>query len=166
MTRNHVALACFAACLAAGLAGCGESPAPGSRAVPQAQEVTRATFQEFGDHVVHFNAQSTTMLPPEVARAFGIQRSADRAMLNIAVQRKLPEGGSVPVAAAVSVAASNLLGQQKDVRIRELLEGDAIYYIGEVKVANEEILSFTISVRPEGADAPYEIRFRQQFYSN
>lgn len=166
MTRIDIVPAFIAACLATGLAGCGQSPAPGSRAVPQAQEVTRATFQEFGDHVVHFNAQSTTMLPPEVARAYGIQRSASRAMLNVAVRRKLPEGGSAPVSAAVSVAATNLLGQQKDVRIRELRDADAIYYIGEVTVANEEILSFTISVRPEGADAPYEIRFRQQFYTN
>jgi hypothetical protein len=166
MTRIDIVTACIAACLAAGLAGCGQSPAPGSRAVPQAQEITRATFQEFGDHVVHFNAQSTTMLPPEVARAYGIQRSANRAMLNVAVQRKLPEGGSTPVSAAVSVDATNLLGQQKDVRIRELRDADAIYYIGEVTVANEEILSFTISVRPEGADAPYEVRFRQQFYTN
>lgn len=166
MTRIDIVTACIAACLAAGLAGCGQSPAPGSRAVPQAQEITRATFQEFGDHVVHFNAQSTTMLPPEVARAYGIQRSANRAMLNVAVQRKLPEGGSTPVSAAVSVDATNLLGQQKNVRIRELRDADAIYYIGEVTVANEEILSFTISVRPEGADAPYEVRFRQQFYTN
>lgn len=166
MIRNKIVSACIAACVAAALAGCGQAPAPGSRPVPQAQEVTRATFEDFGDHVVHFNAQSTTMLPPEVARAFGIQRSGNRAMLNIAVQRKLPEGGSAPVGAAVSVEASNLLGQQKDVRIRELREGDAIYYIGEVTVANEEILSFTISVRPEGTDAPYVIRFRQQFYTN
>jgi hypothetical protein len=50
--------------------------------------------------------------------------------------------------------------------MRELREGDAIYYIGELTVSNQEMLTFSINVRPEGVDAPYQIRFRQQFYTD
>jgi hypothetical protein len=162
MTFSSAALAGFVALIAATLAGCGPGPAPDARAVPRAQEITRATYETFGDHVVHFNAQSTTMLSPDVARAFGIRRSEKRAMLNIAVQRQ----AGTAVSAEVAVQASNLLGQQKSMKVRELREGEAIYYIGELGIANEEIVSFTVSVRPEGVDQPYEFKFRQQFYTN
>lgn len=164
MTRLGKATAVCAAVLATSLAGCGQSAAPGARAYPKAQEITRASFEAFGDHVVHFSAQSTTMLTPEVARAFGIRRGDNRAMLNIAVLRGPPPG--TPVSAEVAVNASNLLGQLKGVQVRELREGEAIYYIGELRVANEEIVNFNVSVRPEGVGQPYEFRFRQQFYTN
>jgi hypothetical protein len=154
---------CLLLLLAAGAVACGQGPSPEPQ---QAQQITRETFREFSEHVVHFNAQSTTMLPPEVARAFGIQRGGNRAMLNVAVLRKLPEGGSEAAAADVTVSAVNLTGQLKEVRMRELREGDAIYYIGELTVSNQEMLTFSINVRPEGVDAPYQIRFRQQFYTD
>jgi hypothetical protein len=166
MKRTKIALACTVALLAAVIAACGPGPDPASRPAPQAQEVTRASFETFGDHVVHFNAQPTTMLPPEVARAFGIRRSGNRAMLNITVLRRGGAEGSTPVTADVAISATNLLGQQKDIRIRELREGDAIYYIGEVTVANEEIITFNVSVRPEGVDTPHQFKFRQQFYTD
>jgi hypothetical protein len=166
MTFSNAAQAGFVAFLAAMLAGCGPGPAPDTRALPRAQEINRATHEAFGDHVVHFNAQSTTMLTPEVARAFGIRRSEKRAMLNIAVLRQDSAPPGTPVSAEVAVQASNLLGQQKGVRVRELREGEAIYYIGEFGIANEEIVNFTVSVRPEGAGQPYEFKFRQQFYRN
>jgi hypothetical protein len=164
MIRINTLLTCSVALLATALAAC--SPDTGSRPAPQAQEVTRASFETFGDHVVHFNAQSTTMLPAEVARAFGIRRSGNRAMLNIAVLHKGAADDSVPVVAVVEVNATNLLRQEKDISMRELRDGEAIYYIGEFTVANEEIVTFNISVQPEGADAPHEFTFRQQFYTD
>lgn len=166
MVRTNITPACIVALLAAGLVACGQDSPPGSRTAPKAQEVTRASFETFGDHVVHFNAQSTTMLPPEVARAFGIRRGGNRAMLNVTVLRKGEADSGTPVTANVAVNTSNLLGQRKDVTMRELREGDAIYYIGELTVANEEIITFNIRVRPEGADTPHEFSFRQQFYTD
>ncbi len=151
---------------AAGVAGCGQAPAPGSTPVPEAREITRANSATFGDYIVHFNAQSTTMLPADVARAFGIRRSSNRAMLNIAVLRRSEANGGAPQAAAVDVQATNLLGQLKDVPVRELREGEAIYYIGELRVANEEIINFNISVRPIDSDTPHQFRFQQQFYTD
>jgi hypothetical protein len=166
MVRTNIALACIAALLAAGTTGCGQDAAPASRAVQQAQELTRASFQTFGDHVVHFNAQSTTMLPPEVARAFGIRRSGNRAMLNITVLRRGEAHSDTPVTADIMVDTGNLLGQHTDVSMRELREGGAIYYVGEFSVANTEVITFRISVRPEGAGTPHEFSFRQQFYTD
>ena len=66
----------------------------------------------------------------------------------------------------MDVQASNLLGQLKDVRVRELREGEAIYYIGDLRIANEEIINFDISVRPVDSDTPQQLRFQQQFYTD
>lgn len=166
MARMPCIKTCILAGVAAAVAACGPNGTPRQGDQSQAREVTRENFREFGDYVVHFNAQATTMLPPEVARAYGIQRSSNRAILSVAVIRKQPESTGQPVTAAVDVRASNLTGQLKDMRVREIREGDAIYYIGEVPVSNEETLIFDIGVKPEAADEPFRLRFRQQFYTN
>ena len=133
-----------------------------SAAVPEAQPAG-ATSADIGDHVVHFSAQSTDQLPPEVARAYNIVRSKNRAMLNVSVLR---EADNSAVAAAVTVKTVNLTGQLKSITMRQINEQDAIYYIGEVPVANRETLIFDISVLPEGADTASDVRFKRQFFTD
>lgn len=136
---------------------------PGESAnVPDAQPAG-ATSIDIGDHVVHFSAQSTDQLPPEVARAYNIVRSKNRAMLNVSVLR---EADNSAVAAIVTVRTVNLTGQLKSITMRRIDEQEAIYYIGEVAVANREVLVFDISVTPEGADTTSELRFKRQFYTD
>ena len=142
------------------LAACG---GPGTDAtVPQA-EPAAASFVDIGDHVVHFSAQSTDQLPPEVARTYNIVRSKNRAMLNVSV---LEDGTNVAVTADVTVKTVNLTGQLKNVTMRMIQEQEAIYYIGETPVANQETLIFDISVRPDGVEEASEMRFKRQFYTN
>jgi hypothetical protein len=166
MTGRKLVLTAAAALLAGALAGCGQGPDSDSRPVQKAAEITRSSAEIFGEHVVHFSTQSTTMLTPEVARAYGITRSENRAMLNVAVLHMGAPGGGTPVSATVTVEASNLLGQDKNIAMREVREGDAIYYIGEFAVSDEEIVNFNVVVRPEGTDASHELDFKQQFFTN
>ena len=145
------------------LVACG---GPGDSAnVPEAQPAA-ATSADIGDYVVHFNAQSTDQLPPEVARAYNIVRSKNRAMLNVSIIRK---SDNSPVAGTVAVKTVNLTGQLKNVTMRKIEEpGEtkAIYFIGETAVANRETLIFDISVTPEGEDRMSEVRFKRQFYTD
>jgi hypothetical protein len=157
----------FLATLATVLAACGPGGGEGGRTDAEpAREITQRSFSEFGDYVVHYNAQATEMLPPEVARAYGIQRSANRAMITVSVVRKQEGTIGQTVAADVTVNASNLTGQLKSVETREIRESEAIYYIGELGVANRETLIFDISVRPEGEKSSFQVKFRQQFYTS
>lgn len=136
-----------------------------SSSVPTAQPAG-ATSADIGDHVVHFSAQSTDQLPPEIAAAYNIVRSKNRAMLNVSIIRK---ADSAPVAGAVSVKTVNLTGQLKTVTMRRIDEpGDvqAIYYIGVTPVANRETLVFDISVTPEGVDKSSEVRFKREFFTD
>lgn len=142
------------------LSACG---GPGeSAAAPEAQPAG-ASSENIGDHVVHFSAQTTDQLPPEVARAYSIVRSKNRAMLNVSVLRASDKAA---VEANVTVKAVNLTGQLKNITMRQIDEQDAIYYIGEVAVANRETLIFDISVTPEGADSPSDVRFKRQFFTD
>lgn len=141
------------------LAACGGG---GEATVPEAQPA-ESTYADIGNHVVHFSAQSTDQLPPEVARAYNIIRSKNRAMLNVSI---IEEGSNKPVSGDVTVKTVNLTGQLKNVVMRKIQEQDAIYYIGETPVANRETLIFDISVLPEGEEQPSEVRFKRQFYSD
>lgn len=130
--------------------------------IPEAQPAG-ATNADIGDYIVHFSAQSTDQLPPEVARAYNILRSKNRAMLNVSVLR---EDDGTPIVANVAVKTVNLTGQLKNVTMRQINEGDAIYYIGEVAIANRETLVFDISVTPEGSKVASDVRFKRQFYTD
>jgi hypothetical protein len=154
-TRIVIALSLFAL-----LAACGE---PGESAVVPAAQPADASNADIGDHVVHFSALSTDQLTPEVARAFNIVRSKNRAMLTVSVLRKSDQKA---VTASVSVQTVNLTGQLKNISMRKAEEGDAIYYIGEAAVANRETLVFDISVTPEGADRASELRFKREFFTD
>lgn len=136
---------------------------PGKSAdVPDAQPAG-ATSVDIGEYVVHFSAQSTDQLPPEVARAYDIVRSKNRAMLNVSVLR---ESDNSPVPAVVTVKTVNLTGQLKNITMRQIDEQEAIYYIGEVAVANRETLVFDISITPEGVNTASDVRFKRQFFTD
>jgi len=117
--------------------------------------------QVFGEYTVHYNALNTSQLTPQVAQTYGIQRSSSRAMLNITVLHN-----DQPVNAAVTAGGKNLTGQLREIDMRRVEEGgDAIYYIGEFRVNNLETFDFTVNVSPEGSGENFEVRFRQQFYT-
>jgi hypothetical protein len=122
--------------------------------------------QNFDDYVVHYNALNSDLISPQVAKEYGIRRSASRAMLNVTVIKKEAQSEGTAVPAAITATAKNLTGQIRDIRFREINESDeAIYYIGELSVRNLETFDFTLNVLPEGAAETLTVKFRQQFYT-
>lgn len=129
-----------------------------------AQEISE-TFHDFGNYEIHFNALRTDALTADIARSYGIQRSTHRVMLNVAVLHKeADQAPRRPVDANVQVDAYNLNGQLKNLEMRRIAEGEAIYYIGEVSISGAEILVFDITVMPAGS-APLKVKFKREFYS-
>ena len=158
MTISRILISFSLLALVAGCGGPGESAD-----VPEAQPA-EASSADIGDYVVHFSAQTTDQLPREVAQAYMIQRSKNRAMLNVTIIR---ESDRAAVAGDITVKTRNLTQQLKTVEMRRIDEQEAIYYIGETSVANRETLIFEIAVKPEGEEQPSEvIRFQRQFYTD
>jgi hypothetical protein len=122
--------------------------------------------QDFGEYVVHYNALTTNLIPPQVAQGYGIQRSTSRALINITVLKKVMQTPGTPVHANIEINAVNLTGQRREIELREINDPDgAIYTIGEFPVRNMESYGFKITVTPEGEDKPLLVEFRQQFYT-
>lgn len=143
--------------------GCTEQPE--QRVMPA--QALEETFKDFGNYEVHFNALRTDELTADIARVYGIQRSSNRVMLNVTVLRKEAEHAPrKPVEATVTVDAYNLNGQLKDLQLRRVSEGEAIYYIGDVSIAGSEILVFDISVTPTGEAAPFNVKLKREFISD
>ena len=118
----------------------------------------------YGEYTVHVNVLTTDQLPADVARSYNITRSKSRAMLNVVLTKNI-EGVDKPVTADVSTVTRNLANQIKDMKIREIIEQEAIYYIGDVQVDNEEILIFNIDVTPEDKTKPFLLAYRHQFFT-
>ncbi len=119
--------------------------------------------QPVGEYIVHFNALPTEALPPQVAKAYHITRSKNRGLLNVSVVKK---GKNIQgVEAEIDVTASNLSGQLRPIKLRKIEEQNAIYYIGDFRVSNEETLNFKIRVKtPDGASKTIELS--QQFFTD
>ena len=121
---------------------------------------------KFGDYDVHYNALRTDILTPEIAQAYQLTRRNNRAMVNITVQKRGADGKTTPHKAKVDGFASNLTAQIKNLEFREIHDGDAIYYIAETKISNDEMLNFEIKVTPADSTTSTQVKFSQKFFTN
>ena len=119
-----------------------------------------------GGYTVHYNALPTATLTPEVAKTYGIQRSKFRGMLNVSVIKEKEGTTGSSVTASIDVKTVVLTGQATPLAMRELKEQDAVYYIGEFPVRNEEKVNFVIEVTPEGTSETIVVKTEQQFFTD
>jgi hypothetical protein len=118
-----------------------------------------------GGYTIHHNAFQSDFLTPEIAKTYNIPRSKLRGLVNISVIKdKSGSAMSTPVKARIKIKAEPLGGIPKDITLMEIIENDAIYYIGDFPIINREIVNFTLEVTPEGQGNPIHARFSQQFY--
>jgi hypothetical protein len=128
--------------------------------------VRAENFQSFGDYDIHYNAFTSDFLSPQVAQTYKVQRSKNRAILVVSVLKKVMGTPSQGVSGILRVTAHNLSGQLRNLDVRKIEEGTAIYYLATFPVNNEETMDFEIQVTPQGRDAPYVVKFRQQFFTD
>jgi hypothetical protein len=121
--------------------------------------------QTFGDYRIYYNAINTTDLSPTIAKSYGIKRSGNRAILNVSVRKTAEVGQGTAQQAAVKATATNLSGQLTILNMKEINEGDAIYYIGEVPISDQETMDFEVAITPAGEEDGYQLKFRQKFYT-
>lgn len=112
-----------------------------------------------GTFEAHYSLVPTTLLSPRVAAEYQIARGRDRALLNVTILNADGE----PVQARVQGVVRDLLGQPDDIGFREVLEGEAVYYLAEIRYPDQEVLRFTIDVgTPDGGS--HQFSFQQTMY--
>ncbi|HID81623.1 MAG TPA: DUF4426 domain-containing protein [Chromatiales bacterium] len=120
--------------------------------------------KSFGEYAIHYSAFNADFLNPSVAKAYGIQRSKNRAVLNVTVLKKADKALPKPVKADVSGTAITVYQKARPLKLREVKDQDTYYYIAEFPVTNEETLNFKVSARANGKDIG-TVSFQQQFFT-
>ena len=164
-TRTATRFAAVLATLVLGgtqLAGCDA----GVDSRPQTARPAEDTHQDFGNFEVHYNAVRTDQLTPDVARAYSIERSGNRVLLNVSMLAKSPDGRTTPTDGAVKASAYNLNGQLKNLEMRRVQEGSSVYFIGEVGISGNEILVFDIDATPRDGSGAYSVKFKREFFAD
>ena len=116
-------------------------------------------LERFGDIQAHYVVLASTRISPQIAEQHGIVRGADRALVNIALR----DESVAPIRGRISGTATNLIGQITQLRFREVLEDEAVYYLATFKHTDEEIFRFDIEISIRGA-SPHHLRFQQKLY--
>lgn len=110
---------------------------------------------------VHYIALSSTFLTPEIAKAYGIERSRYKGLVNISVLDNTQEGKPSKTV-IINGKARNDVGQIKSLEFTEVVEGDAVYYLAQVNYTNEETIYFDINITDKGQQ--HNLKFSQKFY--
>jgi hypothetical protein len=114
--------------------------------------------QSFGDLDVHYSAFNSSFLQPEIASAVGLSRSKTQGVVNISVLKT-----GQPTAARVSGEMRNLLGQIHSLRFKQVTEGEAIYYLAQFPIEQQEMLRFNLKIQADGGSI-HSLDFNQEFF--
>ncbi|WP_456445192.1 DUF4426 domain-containing protein [Thiolapillus sp.] len=116
-------------------------------------------------YTIHHNAFLSSELAPDMASRYNIRRSPNRAVINISIIKDVPNTTGKAVTAQVKVMSHNLRGQVRNIPVREIKEQNAVYYIGEFLVENQESVTFTIEAIPSGTSKVLHASLKQQFFT-
>lgn len=119
-------------------------------------------FKTIKDVEVHYSAFNSTFLTAQVARSYKLKRNGYSAILNISVLDN-SQAGKPAITADISGTSKNLIGQTRQLSFREVKEGDAIYYLAEFPITEEEQLTFNLDVNA-GIKGTGRLQFTQKFY--
>jgi len=121
--------------------------------------------QVFGDYEVHYIGLTSSFLTPEVASAYGIDRSRSLGFLSISVlQNQSGQDLAVPVRATITGTIRNLIGQTRTLEFREIKETNAVYYISTFRFDDEDMYTIQLKATPEGQTRTFDVKFSQRFY--
>jgi len=161
-TKNNFLVTIVASLICLLFAACSRQP----NADIQPAQPSTESFVTAGDYEMHFNAVRSDQLTAEIARAYGIERSKNKVLLNVSVLNH-GNGASTATEANVTVLARNLSNQVKDLPLRRITEGGAIYYIGVVDIGSgSETLVFEINAVPSGSANTITAKLTREFFAN
>jgi hypothetical protein len=116
----------------------------------------------FGHYLVHYSALSTQILNKQMAEQYSIKRSPDRGLINLSIQKVAADETATAVRATISGEATNLTGQKSPITIREIPDL-YVSYIGLFDVSAPDTYTFNLSIKPEGSDQSFTLRFNKNF---
>lgn len=114
---------------------------------------------QLGSWDVHYIAMPSTLIDPAIAKAYQLERTKFQGLVNISVLKTADQSAQQ---VSIEGVAKNLLGQQKDLVFREVVEGKAIYYLAQLPYRNEERFNFTLQIKQ--GNVSQQLQFTHTFY--
>ncbi|WP_404341037.1 DUF4426 domain-containing protein [Pseudoalteromonas mariniglutinosa] len=125
-----------------------------------AKQQTGGQFKQLGNWQVHYIAFPSTFIQPDIARNYGLERSGYKGIINISILKN--NSTKTAQTARLTGTAKNLLGNTQQLEFKEIVEGDAIYYLAQLDYNNEEIYRFNIEIQQ--GNQSQTLKFQQKFY--
>lgn len=121
---------------------------------------------DFGEYQVHYSIFSSSFLRPEVAQQYDLTRSQSIGVVNIAIMKEAEDGSIKTVGGQIEGQVYNDVQQSSYMGFRRVQEGKDMYYLAQFQYANGEMLTFQITVRPQGTDLELPIRVTQTLFND
>lgn len=123
-------------------------------------------FIEDNNYIVHYSAFNSTLITPAVAKAYDLKRSRERGIINISIQRKMPNTANKGVMTKLRGYTGKLGGSEIPLDFKLITEGEAIYYLAEFFIKEGETLNFDINIQPTPNYSGLDLNFKQTFYED
>ena len=117
------------------------------------------------EYEVHYIGFVSTFLDPEIAKQYQLVRSRALGVINISVIKVDSGGKRKAVGAVVEIKMTNNLQQPQFLSSQQVVEGSAIYYLSQLQYKEGELLTFDVTIYPEGRTQAMKFRFSQNFYN-
>lgn len=122
-----------------------------------------AQFLKSGDIRIYANAMVSSQLNADMARQYGITRSASRVLLHVVVREGTP-GKDKTLPATITAVVVRKNGERSNINMQITREGQEIYYLGELNISKNEAVNFEISTQLE-KQKPMRMTFFQEFFN-
>jgi hypothetical protein len=123
----------------------------------------QAQFLKSGDIRIYANAMLSSQLNAQIARQYGITRSASRVLLHVVVREGTP-GKDKTLPATINATAIRKNGERSNINMQLTREDNEVYYLGELTVNGNEAINFEIISQIE-KQKPMRMTFFQEFFS-
>lgn len=123
----------------------------------------QSQFLKSGNIRVYANAMPSLQLNAEMARQYGITRSASRVLLHVVVREGTP-GRDKTLPASIDAVAIRKNGERSTINMQTTKENQDVYYLGELAISGNESVNFEIIVKIE-KQKPMRMTFFQKFFS-
>ncbi|MEO8001082.1 MAG: DUF4426 domain-containing protein [Arenimonas sp.] len=128
-----------------------------------ASNLVCAQFMKSGDIRIYANAMLSSQLTAEVAKQYGITRSASRALVHVVVREGMP-GKDKTLPATITAVAIRKNGERSNINMQITKEGEDVYYLGELNISKNEAVNFEIITQIE-KQKPMRLTFFQEFFN-
>lgn len=116
-----------------------------------------------GNLELHAEAMPTITLTPEAAANYRVEPSADRGLLLVTVMRR-ERGKAVTLPAQVYAGAMNQRNLTISIPMREVNDGQTVYYLGEFRLTPPDEYRFLVNANVLGT--PLKTEFSRRFPKN